>query len=235
MANKSLTDLTARTATADSDLLHINSEGTDYKETKIDFLQGNLLREFSNTTSLTAQVDALPSGTYYGYCAASGHQSETGAPVNGLGYVDVQKLSNNSIIMHFQAVSSAIRYYKKKAAGTWDSSWTQEPARDEITSLNNSLTQLLKTGIFTKSSPATNVSAGSQGNFTVPITVPSGYTLVGVIAYSGSGTSGFSYSDIYKAGDNITVYYRNNNTETRSISSFSVTVLFVKTGFISSV
>lgn len=39
MANKNLTDLTARTATAGSDLIHVNSGGTDYKETKANFLQ----------------------------------------------------------------------------------------------------------------------------------------------------------------------------------------------------
>lgn len=135
---------------------------------------------------------------------------------------------NNSDLLHVNqgSVSSDKKVTKQNLLKEVNSS---------ITSLNNSLTQLLKTGLFTKSSPATNVSAGSPGNFAVPITVPSGYTLVGVIGYSGSGTSGFSYSDIYKSENNIVIYYRNNNTETRSISSFSVTVLFVKTGFISSV
>ena len=38
MANTSLPNLTERTATANSDLIHVNSGGTDYKETKGNFL-----------------------------------------------------------------------------------------------------------------------------------------------------------------------------------------------------
>lgn len=38
MANTSLPNLTERTATASSDLIHVNSGGTDYKETKANFL-----------------------------------------------------------------------------------------------------------------------------------------------------------------------------------------------------
>lgn len=38
MPNQSLVDLTERTATADTDLIHVNSGGTDYKETKANFL-----------------------------------------------------------------------------------------------------------------------------------------------------------------------------------------------------
>ena len=34
---KNVTQLTARTATADSDILHVNSGGTDYKQTKANF------------------------------------------------------------------------------------------------------------------------------------------------------------------------------------------------------
>lgn len=37
MANKNLTDLTARTATADTDLIHVSSGGVDYKQTKANF------------------------------------------------------------------------------------------------------------------------------------------------------------------------------------------------------
>lgn len=38
MANTSLPNLTERTATANTDLIHVNSGGTDYKETKGNFL-----------------------------------------------------------------------------------------------------------------------------------------------------------------------------------------------------
>ena len=53
MANKNLTDLTARTATADSDLIHVNSGGTDYKETKANFLSNITSSISSLNSSLT--------------------------------------------------------------------------------------------------------------------------------------------------------------------------------------
>ena len=53
MANKNLTDLTARTATADSDLIHVNSGGTDYKETKANFLSDIKSSITSLNSSLT--------------------------------------------------------------------------------------------------------------------------------------------------------------------------------------
>lgn len=61
MANKSLTDLTARTATADTDLIHVNSGGTDYKETKANFLS-NITSDISSiNSSLTkSSVTATP-------------------------------------------------------------------------------------------------------------------------------------------------------------------------------
>lgn len=54
MANKNLTDLTARTATADSDLIHVNSGGTDYKETKANFLS-NITSSISSINSSLAK------------------------------------------------------------------------------------------------------------------------------------------------------------------------------------
>lgn len=50
MPNQSLTDLTERSATADTDLIHVNSGGTDYKETKANFL--------SNITSSISSINS---------------------------------------------------------------------------------------------------------------------------------------------------------------------------------
>lgn len=155
MANKSLTDLTALTATADSDLLHINSGGTDYKESKSNFLCGDFNHVFANNTLLTTQADALPSkpGVYHGYCAASGHQTELGIPINSAIYITVKFWVANYGEIDIQDVTNPenAHYVLKKVSGTWDSTWTRIPARSEITSLNNSLTQCLTTtpGIIT--------------------------------------------------------------------------------------
>ena len=63
---KSLTDLTARTATANSDLIHVNSGGTDYKETK-----ENFLNELYATQSAPADADTLISATGSCWCQGS--------------------------------------------------------------------------------------------------------------------------------------------------------------------
>lgn len=59
MANTSLPNLTERTATANSDLIHVNSGGTDYKETKANFLSD----VNSSITSLNNSL-ATKTGTY---------------------------------------------------------------------------------------------------------------------------------------------------------------------------
>lgn len=154
MANKSLTDLTARTATADSDLLHINSGGTDYKEQKIDFLQGSLKQAFNNTSLLTTQVDALALGKiYFGDIGSYGKQTETGMPFNDNAYLKVQTepYSTYACIEAWSVNSPHENHWiKRKANGTWGD-WVKQPTRSEITSLNNSLTQCLTTtpGIIT--------------------------------------------------------------------------------------
>lgn len=56
MPNQNLTDLTARTTTADTDLIHVNSGGTDYKETKANFLS-------DIKTTLTSVNNTVTSGT----------------------------------------------------------------------------------------------------------------------------------------------------------------------------
>lgn len=145
MANKSLTDLTARTATADSDLLHINSGGTDYKETKANFLKGDFLHSFNNTSTLTSQVDALSTGTYFGGISGYGKQTKTGLPVNANCYVKAQKYTSSTYsVIEIWSINNAQEQHWIifKNNGTWGS-WEHVPARSEITSLNNSLTNIV--------------------------------------------------------------------------------------------
>lgn len=141
MPNQSLVDLTERTATADTDLVHVNSGGTDYKQTKANFLQGDLYHVFDNTSLLTTQIDALPNmGTFFGRISSYGAQAVTGVPVNSNGDVFVQKFNGNYIVVDFRLIGNSDATYRKcKNGGTWESSWTQLPSRSEITSLNNSV------------------------------------------------------------------------------------------------
>lgn len=83
MANKSLTDLTARTATADSDLIHVNSGGTDYKETKANFL--------SNITSSISSINSSLSNLFTTEKKASGTSHTISANSNGRIDIPVSK------------------------------------------------------------------------------------------------------------------------------------------------
>lgn len=140
MANKSVVDLTARTATADSDLIHVNSGGTDYKETKANFLQGDFYHVFANDSTITSQVDALPTiGTWNGYINSYGAQSASGVPENSDYFVEVRKQSANNARITLINKTTYVVYTKIKNS-TWASSWTKEPTRSEIDSLNSSLT-----------------------------------------------------------------------------------------------
>lgn len=79
MANTSLPNLTERTATANTDLIHVNSGGTDYKETKANFLSdinssitslnnslaNSLFVDTNNKTSYSFPV--TPPGGSFGY------------------------------------------------------------------------------------------------------------------------------------------------------------------------
>ena len=74
MANTSLPNLTERTATANTDLIHVNSGGTDYKETKGNFLSdvnssitslNNSLENSYATTELLQQLGIPTSATSY--------------------------------------------------------------------------------------------------------------------------------------------------------------------------
>ncbi len=146
MANKSLTDLTARTATADSDLIHVNSGGTDYKETKFNFLEGGFHYIFANTSSITSQVDALSDyACVFGTVAnSSSVQATLGLPLTTSGRIQAQSYNANfKEIKYIPNGNMQNVYVLKKISGTWQSTWTIEPTRDEITSLNNSLTQRL--------------------------------------------------------------------------------------------
>lgn len=178
MANKSLTDLTARTATADSDLLHINSGGTDYKETKANFLKGDFQHSFANTSTLTSQVDALAIGTYFGTIAGYGSQTTTGLPINANCYVKVTKMSATtaSIEIWSSADVEGQHYISTKTSNAWGS-WVHVPNRSEITALNNSLTNSLLIGTpytdtISLANAGVNVVDVSIGN---PPTI-SGYT-----------------------------------------------------------
>lgn len=147
MPNQSLVDLTERTATADTDLVHVNSGGSDYKQTKANFLKGDLYTTLSNSINITTSAESLPApGTYFGYISSYSHQSATGMPENANFYIKIERIASTGYITieawNIDGAENS-HYIKTKRNGTWESSWTRLPSRSEINSLNNSLTQRL--------------------------------------------------------------------------------------------
>lgn len=61
MANTSLPNLTERTATANTDLIHVNSGGTDYKETKANFLSdvNSSINSLNNSLANNGAIDGV--------------------------------------------------------------------------------------------------------------------------------------------------------------------------------
>lgn len=135
-------NLPVRTATADSDLIHVNSGGVDYKQTKESFVTDLSRMVFFETSStLTSQVDALPNswGDYYGVLLAYGHQTETGMPENSVFYVHVNVIDGNYRWIEARVTGNTYNEYMNvKSAGVW-SGWILKPKRSEITSINSSL------------------------------------------------------------------------------------------------
>lgn len=71
---KNLTQLTARTATADSDLIHVNSGGTDYKETKIDFLKNSfIVKAYSANYTIAGNTGLIITANDLGLSVPSGY------------------------------------------------------------------------------------------------------------------------------------------------------------------
>lgn len=228
MANKSLTDLTARTATADSDLLHINSGGTDYKETKQNFLQGAIHTTFGISSTLTSQIDALPVGTYVGTISSNGHQTETGVPKNSSFYVNCYKYSASSVICYITSFTGISElYFKKCYGGTWDSDWTLVPTRNEITSLNNSLTN---GKLHNADKTFSNISVGSSlyvdlGVIESVFNIPSGSFIVSVFIRGWSGNPGALSLAISSTGTHLYLMC----SATGTISSVTVRVWYCAT------
>lgn len=132
---KKLTDLTERTATANTDLLHVNSGGTDYKESKANFTS-DLAKEisFSTSSTLTSQIDALEPGGYYGFILSYGHQSATGMPYDVNFFISVQKYDANNCTVHAIARGASPRKWSISKANSWGS-WIEDPSRSEITKI----------------------------------------------------------------------------------------------------
>lgn len=86
----------------------------------------HISKRLSNTSSITSQIDALPSYTAFkGFIDSSGHQSDTGVPANSSYMVDAYVFSANyaRLVLYNPTEKSKI-YIKLKQAGTWDNNWT---------------------------------------------------------------------------------------------------------------
>lgn len=230
MPNQSLVDLTERTATADSDLIHVNSGGSDYKQTKENFTS-DLAKEisFSTSSTLTSQIDALSPGAYYGFILSYGHQTATGMPYDVNFFVNVQKYDSNNCTVHAIARGTNPRKWTINKANSWGS-WIEDPSRDEITSLNNSLANIRTNGQFLgyKDKYITNVSISydnsyvSLGDVYNDFGIPSGAYVISFLIRGWSGSSGTLM--LMAGSDGKTIYLMSNKAGT--IGSITVRVWY---------
>ena len=198
MPNQSLVDLTERTATADTDLIHVNSGGTDYKQTKINFLRGDFFIVLSNSANITSSAESLEAlGTYFGSISSYGHQSETGVPENTNFYFKIQRMGNaNYISIELWNVNNVEggHYIKSKVGGTWGD-WVKVPSRSEITSLNNSLTKYYDTGAY----PDITIGSNHEASFDKPSeVVGKKIVAINILSWS-SATGAFFIAGMYDA------------------------------------
>ncbi len=201
VARKALTDLEERTGTAYDDLMHVNSGGSDYKETKRNFLKGDLYYAFDVTTPITTQLENLPNGTYIGSIDSYGHQAETGVPSNNSYYVYARKTGGSNMFISLVGVNqSGYEYYKIKSTQGWASDWTQIPTRSEVNTLKAKTTNNFWT-VNASSSKALTIANGTTG---IVFAVGTASNSIGMWALHSSSTGTISWTPMITAGSNIT-------------------------------
>lgn len=224
---QNLPDIPERTATAGTDLIHVNSGGSDYKQTKANFLKGDFQHIFNNTSALTTQVDALPVGTFFGSISAYGSQTATGLPINANCYVKATKMSATtaSVEIWSSADVEGQHYISTKTSNTWGS-WVHVPSRSEITSLNNSLTNSLKLGDWTANLtlPYTPTSDGFISVWLNPSSASGAYARLSVTG--DSHAMGLNA----KGGDGVTLVFpikKNATVSQTALSNGTLSVRFI--------
>ena len=229
MANQSLTDLTARTSTADTDLIHVNSGGTDYKQAKSDFTKDIVTKiTFNNTSLLTSQVEALPNQNYTGYISSAGHVTQTGVPEDTYYWVFVYKLSANNIRIEIRELAPAGHsYHNTKTTQGW-SGWILDPTREEITSLNSSLANTsLKYSDHTYTGTFTPNSSGyvKLGSIPTDFGVSINNYFVGFLIRGWSGGQGALTLAIGSNGTDLYLL----SSSTTSVTSINIRMWYVPT------
>lgn len=131
MANTSLPNLTERTATANSDLIHVNSGGTDYKETKANFLSdvnasinslnnslANTLGKYPSNIASFSEFDALAtSGGFHTFRTSASFACGNGTMPNyGRGLIMNYTSTDSSFII----CSPTGFVYGFKNSGNWN-------------------------------------------------------------------------------------------------------------------
>lgn len=221
-------NLPSLTSTADTDLIHVNSSGTDYKETKRNFLSGDFNHAFSNTSLITTQVEALsPAGMYFGLCNAYGHQTETGAPTNSNFYVEAHVYTTAYRIVYVTRRDTGERYMNVDDGGTW-SGWVKDPTRSEITSLNSSLANTsLKYSDHTYTGTFTPNSSGyvKLGSIPTDFGVSINNYFVGFLIRGWSGGQGALTLAIGSNGTDLYLL----SSSTTSVTSINIRMWYVPT------
>ena len=76
------------------------------------------------------------------------------------------------------------------------------------------------------------VNSGTRDSITITITVPSGYTFIGIVGITGSGNAQLSIAEFNVSSSAVTVYYQNNTSTQATLTAYTARCLFVKSSFI---
>ena len=71
------------------------------------------------------------------------------------------------------------------------------------------------------------IAANSFNNYSIDVS-KSGYTPLGIVSLTGSGTGQLNLIEFFLSGNTAKIYYRNNQTAAKSISKMTITVLYKK-------
>ena len=149
--------------------------------------------------------------------------SSSGLPNNNSLYslARVNKRNANNIRIDIYTESGPVWYASTADGGTTWSDWV---------SLSDQMTNLLKKEAIPKTI-SESIGAGVSKSYTFDVS-KTGYTPIGIIQQTGSGTASFAFQDAGIAGNTATVYVRNVSGSSATLNSLTITVLYVLNGFI---
>ena len=130
-------------------------------------------------------------------------------------------MGNNANIPTNRTVRNAIYNGLDKSSGAGYALDARQGYALNQNKQNTLLVEAVKTG------SSGSVSAGGKGHITKDVS-KSGYTPIGVVGWTGSGTSNFAISECYVSGTTFYIYYWNLSSASQTLSYINAYILYQK-------